>query len=96
MIRLVEVPIRVVDPPRMEASDTAMYSLETVSRADRPKSAITGTSMATIGVLLRKALPTAVRGRSLAFASVSLFGWPMIRVINIEIAPVRYMPAATM
>ena len=56
---------------------------------------MTGTSMATIGVLLRNALPTAVTGNSRAFAARSVVGSPTTRSMTRLIAPVRYMPSAT-
>src|SRR5271165_4519127 len=48
-----------------------------------------------MGVLLMKALPTAIEGRILRLAVVSVLGWPINRCDSREMAPLEYMPAAT-
>ncbi len=57
---------------------------------------MTGIIIATSGVLLRKALPTVTGARILSCAAVMVFGRPISLSLNRLIAPVEYMPAATM
>jgi len=57
---------------------------------------MTGIIIATSGVLFRKALPKATGGRILAWAVSRVLGRPMSFSLIIVIAPVLYMPAATM
>jgi len=52
--------------------------------------------MATSGVLFKKALPTAIGGRILSWAVINRLGSPIILSIIMVMAPVEYIPAATM
>jgi hypothetical protein len=60
------------------------------------KSRITGIIIATSGVLLRNALPAVTGTKILSWAASMLFGRPVNFSLNRVIAPVEYMPAATM
>jgi len=77
MIRLVDVPISVAAPPRIDAKLTGRYSLDGGSPVARETSRTTGTIIATSGVLFRKALETPTKGSILDNACPSDLGAPM-------------------
>src|SRR5499425_2286969 len=94
-IRLTAPPMSVVFPPRMDAKLIPMSKLGATSPACRRRSRATGIIIATMGVLLMKALPMATGARILRLAAASLLGVPIRRCDSNEMAPVEYMPAAT-
>ena len=53
--RLVEVPMTLINPPSTTANDSGMSSLDTDTRWRSAHDCTSGMSMATMGVLLRKA-----------------------------------------
>src|SRR5215467_15944392 len=94
-IRLTAPPMSVVFPPRMDAKLIPMSKLGATSPACRRRSRATGIIIATMGVLLMKALPIATGARILRLAAVSFLGLPIRRCDSNEMAPVEYIPAAT-
>lgn len=60
------------------------------------KSRMMGIIMATIGVLFKKALPSATGGSILSWQPSKVLGNPINFSDTIPIAPVVYLPAATM
>jgi len=73
-IKLTAPPISVVLPPRIEAKLIPMSRLGATRPVCRRRSRTTGIIMATMGVLLMKALPIAMGGRMRRLALVSVFG----------------------
>ena len=92
MIRFTAPPMSDIFPPRIEIK---LRPMNRDGATWRFKSRMTGIIIATIGVLLIKALPIATGGRILRFALVPVFGCPISRCESSEMAPVAYMPAAT-
>ncbi len=95
MIRFVDVPIRVMLPPRIAMKLSPMNILEPDKPVVRARSRTTGIIIATMGVLFKTALPRAMGGKILSCAEVKEPGRPMSRWDRRDIAPVAYMPAAT-
>ena len=85
----------VISPPRIAAKDTGISSLETESPRRLAQAFTCGISIATIGVLLRKAeaptVGTRVRSKGRRYQPLS----PRVFCISGVRAPVFSMPAAS-
>jgi|GEM_PF-5189834 len=92
--RLVDVPMRVMTPPRIAANDRGIRKRDTGSRLERAHDDTSGNSIATRGVLLNTDDNPATGTQSRAMDARPPLP-PRTRPVNPAKRPVRLAPAAT-